>query len=109
MMQCGVIHGTADRTSGARVTGPITPVHDLNVPYEATEEYETPTAEMLFPPVSNHIIHVMVLNELPLCHSSESVSYRNLPPNKSSRTSTLQCKKYLKSTCTCVCSLQYVI
>uniref|UniRef100_A0A0D6R524 Uncharacterized protein n=1 Tax=Araucaria cunninghamii TaxID=56994 RepID=A0A0D6R524_ARACU len=27
-----------------------TPVHDLNVPYEATEEYETPTAEMLFPP-----------------------------------------------------------
>lgn len=32
--------------------GPITPVHDLNVPYEGTEEYETPTAEILFPPVS---------------------------------------------------------
>ncbi|XP_074295045.1 transcription initiation factor IIA large subunit-like [Silene latifolia] len=28
----------------------VTPVHDLNVPYEGTEEYETPTAEMLFPP-----------------------------------------------------------
>jgi transcription initiation factor TFIIA large subunit len=27
-------------------------VHDLNVPYEATsEEYATPTADMLFPPV----------------------------------------------------------
>ncbi|KAK8596318.1 hypothetical protein V6N12_064815 [Hibiscus sabdariffa] len=26
------------------------PVHDLNVPYEGTEEYETPTADMLFPP-----------------------------------------------------------
>lgn len=33
-----------------------TPVHDLNVPYEATKEYETPTTKMLFPPVWSHSI-----------------------------------------------------
>lgn len=59
MMQCGVICGPIERptipkippssTMGPPGGGP-TPVHDLNVPYEATEEYETPTAEMLFPP-----------------------------------------------------------
>ncbi|XP_072975361.1 transcription initiation factor IIA large subunit-like [Typha angustifolia] len=51
MMQCGAISGTIDRSSIPKPGGPITPVHDLNVPYEGpTEEYETPTAEMLFPP-----------------------------------------------------------
>ncbi|KAJ6670649.1 hypothetical protein OIU85_014507 [Salix viminalis] len=40
MMQAGVI-----------CKQPIpTPVHDLNVPYEGTEEFETPTADLLFPP-----------------------------------------------------------
>lgn len=54
MMQAGAILGPIDRSSFQRPTpgGPITPVHDLNVPYEGTEEYETPTAEILFPPVS---------------------------------------------------------
>lgn len=54
MIQAGVVIGPIDRTGAPRPTpgGPITPVHDLNVPYEGTEEYETPTAEMLFPPVS---------------------------------------------------------
>ncbi|XVE79537.1 hypothetical protein DITRI_Ditri14bG0066500 [Diplodiscus trichospermus] len=53
MMQAGVICGPIDRSSGQKQPtpgGPITPVHDLNVPYEGTEEYETPTADMLFPP-----------------------------------------------------------
>jgi len=53
MIQAGVILGPIDRSAAAKPTpgGPITPVHDLNVPYEGTEEYETPTAEILFPPV----------------------------------------------------------
>ncbi|KAM7257694.1 hypothetical protein ACFE04_013435 [Oxalis oulophora] len=51
MMQAGAISGPIDRNSNQRLTpGGPTPVHDLNVPYEGTEEYETPTAEMLFPP-----------------------------------------------------------
>ncbi|MED6110344.1 hypothetical protein PIB30_041916 [Stylosanthes scabra] len=52
MMQAGVIVGPIERSNRAKPTlgGPITPVHDLNVPYEGNEEYETPTAEMLFPP-----------------------------------------------------------
>ncbi|XP_048231692.1 transcription initiation factor IIA large subunit isoform X2 [Ricinus communis] len=52
MMQAGVICGPIERSSGAKTVpgGVITPVHDLNVPYEGTEEYETPTAEILFPP-----------------------------------------------------------
>lgn len=52
MMHAGVVVGPIERTGAPKPTpgGPITPVHDLNVPYEGTEEYETPTAEMLFPP-----------------------------------------------------------
>eukprot|EP00262_Sarcandra_glabra_P016199 TRINITY_DN520_c1_g1_i2.p1 TRINITY_DN520_c1_g1~~TRINITY_DN520_c1_g1_i2.p1 ORF type:complete len:377 (-),score=72.07 TRINITY_DN520_c1_g1_i2:227-1357(-) len=51
MMRCGAIRGPIERISLPKAAGgPITPVHDLNVPYEGTEEYETPTAEMLFPP-----------------------------------------------------------
>lgn len=52
-MQCGAITGSIERPVAPRPTGGgvITPVHDLNVPYEGPiEEYETPTAEMLFPP-----------------------------------------------------------
>ncbi|KAE8729458.1 serine/arginine repetitive matrix protein 1-like isoform X1 [Hibiscus syriacus] len=53
MMIAGAIVGRAERSSGQKQPAPgsaITPVHDLNVPYEGTEEYETPTADMLFPP-----------------------------------------------------------
>lgn len=52
MMQAGAILGPIDRSASQRGAGgtPI-PVHDLNVPYEGTEEYETPTADLLFPPV----------------------------------------------------------
>ncbi|XP_057789878.1 transcription initiation factor IIA large subunit-like [Salvia miltiorrhiza] len=54
MMQAGAILGPIDRSATQRgaAGGPITPnpVHDLNVPYEGTEEYETPTADLLFPP-----------------------------------------------------------
>ena len=59
MLHCGAISGNIDRTrappaaaGGAPAAGATPPVHDLNVPYEATsEEYATPTADMLFPPV----------------------------------------------------------
>lgn len=55
MMQSGAILGPIDRSAGQKTAagGPITPnpVHDLNVPYDGTEEYETPTADLLFPPV----------------------------------------------------------
>ncbi|OIT30040.1 PREDICTED: transcription initiation factor IIA large subunit-like [Nicotiana attenuata] len=53
MMHAGAILGTTERNPAPKGTpgGPITtPVHDLNVPYEGTEEYETPTADILFPP-----------------------------------------------------------
>ncbi|KAK6788163.1 hypothetical protein RDI58_016688 [Solanum bulbocastanum] len=52
MMGAGAILGTIERNSAAKATpgGPITPVHDLNMPYEGNEEYETPTADILFPP-----------------------------------------------------------
>ncbi|KAG2628529.1 transcription initiation factor IIA subunit 1-like [Panicum virgatum] len=56
MLHCGAISGNIDRTkasaaSAGGTTGTTPPVHDLNVPYEATsEEYATPTADMLFPP-----------------------------------------------------------
>eukprot|EP00262_Sarcandra_glabra_P016197 TRINITY_DN520_c0_g1_i1.p1 TRINITY_DN520_c0_g1~~TRINITY_DN520_c0_g1_i1.p1 ORF type:complete len:384 (-),score=92.36 TRINITY_DN520_c0_g1_i1:266-1417(-) len=49
MLQCGAIQGPIERSTAPRTAIP-TPVHDLNVPYEGPEEYETPTAEMLFPP-----------------------------------------------------------
>ncbi|XP_028071823.1 transcription initiation factor IIA large subunit-like isoform X2 [Camellia sinensis] len=53
MMQAGAILGPIERSSATKSTTPgasVTPVHDLNVPYEGNEEYETPTAELLFPP-----------------------------------------------------------
>lgn len=56
MMQAGAVLGPVDRSAAAAKPPPggaAAPVHDLNVPYEGTEEYETPTADMLFPPVSS--------------------------------------------------------
>ncbi|XP_057953111.1 transcription initiation factor IIA large subunit-like [Malania oleifera] len=50
MMQVGVICGPIERSSAPKSAPGATPVGDLNVPYEGTEEYETPTAEILFPP-----------------------------------------------------------
>lgn len=61
MMQAGAIVGPIDRSASQKAApgGPIppNPVHDLNVPYEGTEEYETPTADLLFPPVSSPFFH----------------------------------------------------
>lgn len=52
MAQAGAISGNIERPAAQKNVAP-TPVHDLNVPYQGPiEEYETPTAEMLFPPVS---------------------------------------------------------
>ncbi|RVW66136.1 hypothetical protein CK203_007455 [Vitis vinifera] len=54
MVQAGVVTGPIERSNAPKQTSgapaPTPPVHDLNVPYEGTEEYETPTAEILFPP-----------------------------------------------------------
>ncbi|TQD76100.1 hypothetical protein C1H46_038368 [Malus baccata] len=50
-MQAGVVNNPIERSAAKGTPGSgVTPVHDLNVPYEGTEEYETPTAEILFPP-----------------------------------------------------------
>lgn len=51
-MQAGVVNAPIERSVASKQTPGVTPVHDLNVPYEGTEEYETPTADLLFPPVS---------------------------------------------------------
>ncbi|KAF5727367.1 Transcription initiation factor IIA subunit 1 [Tripterygium wilfordii] len=79
MMQAGVIYGLSDRSSAAKPTpgGPITPVHDLNVPYEGTEEYETPTAELLFPPTP---AQTPMQTSLP---GSENSSMYNIPTGPS--------------------------
>ena len=45
MKQNGAIQGPIDHASNSSLRGanaPITPVHHLNVPYEVTEENETP-------------------------------------------------------------------
>lgn len=78
MMQNGAIQGPIDHASNSALRGanaPITPVHDLNVPYEATEEYETPTAEMLFPPTP-----VQTPMQTPLPGTVEPVMYQYFPP-----------------------------
>lgn len=54
MIQAGAVLQPSERPAVPRTTpgAGITPVHDLNMPYEGTEEFETPTADMLFTPVS---------------------------------------------------------
>ncbi|KAK9727198.1 hypothetical protein RND81_05G264700 [Saponaria officinalis] len=51
----------------------VMPVRDLNVPYEGNEEYETPTAEMLFPPTP-----MQTPIQTPLPGTAESSMY-NIP------------------------------
>lgn len=79
MMQAGVVRGPIERSAAAKPTpgGPITPVHDLNVPYEGTEEYETPTAEMLFPPTP-----LQTPIQTPLPGTVDSTAY-NIPTGPS--------------------------
>lgn len=46
------LFGLIERSTGANRPasgGPITLIHDLNVSYEGTEDYETPTAKVLSP------------------------------------------------------------
>ncbi|CAH1412527.1 unnamed protein product [Lactuca virosa] len=53
MMQAGAIVGPIDRSVVTKSMAPgatSNTVHDLNVPYEGLEEYETPTVDLLFPP-----------------------------------------------------------
>ncbi|CAI9262266.1 unnamed protein product [Lactuca saligna] len=52
MMQAGAIVGPIDRSVLAKSMAPratLNDVHDLNVPYEGPEEYETYNANLLFP------------------------------------------------------------
>ncbi|KAF7120150.1 hypothetical protein RHSIM_Rhsim13G0077100 [Rhododendron simsii] len=51
MVEAGAVSSPIERSSTTKQTpgGSVAPVHDLNVPYEGTE-YETPTADMFFPP-----------------------------------------------------------
>lgn len=65
----------------ARGANVPTPVHDLNVPYEATEEYETPTAEMLFPPTP-----LETPMQTPLPGIQEPVVYQYIPQGPSDYT-----------------------
>jgi len=54
-MQAGAVVGPIDRSAVSKSMAPgvaASTVHDLNVPYEGPDEYETPTADLLFPPVS---------------------------------------------------------
>ncbi|XP_068645824.1 transcription initiation factor IIA large subunit-like isoform X2 [Aristolochia californica] len=72
MLQCGAIQGPIERNPASRAHVP-TPVRDLNVPYEGPEEYETPTAEMLFPPTP---LQTPIPTPLPV----EPVAYQYFPP-----------------------------
>ncbi|XP_068640295.1 transcription initiation factor IIA large subunit-like isoform X2 [Aristolochia californica] len=72
MLQCCAIQGPIERNPASRAPVP-TPVRDLNVPYEGPEEYETPTAEMLFPPTP---LQTPIPTPLPV----EPVAYQYFPP-----------------------------
>ncbi|KAG9441467.1 hypothetical protein H6P81_017321 [Aristolochia fimbriata] len=72
MLQCGAIQGPIERNPASRASVP-TPVRDLNVPYEGPEEYETPTAEMLFPPTP---LQTPIPTPLPV----DPVAYQYFPP-----------------------------
>ncbi|KAG7645436.1 putative transcription factor IIA, alpha/beta subunit, transcription factor IIA, beta-barrel [Arabidopsis thaliana] len=78
MMQAGVLNGPIERSSAQKPTpgGPLT--HDLNVPYEGTEEYETPTAEMLFPPTP-----LQTPLPTPLPGTADNSSMYNIPTGSS--------------------------
>ncbi|CAN1282678.1 Transcription initiation factor IIA subunit 1, partial [Linum perenne] len=82
MMQAGVILGPIDRSSAQKqAAGGPTPVHDLNVPYEGTEEYETPTAEMLFTPTP---MQTPLPAQTPLPGTAADNSLYNIPTGNSS-------------------------
>ncbi|KGN47152.2 hypothetical protein Csa_020606 [Cucumis sativus] len=92
MMQAGAVTGPIERSAPSKPTpgGPITPVHDLNVPYEGTEEYETPTADLLFPPVITSLSHLLIVfrnattdsNSNPLPGTADNAMY-NVPTGPS--------------------------
>lgn len=80
IMQSGAVQGPIERAANAPPRGANvpTPVHDLNVPYESTEEYETPTAEMLFPPTP-----LPTPIQTPLPGIPEPVMYQYMPQGPS--------------------------
>ncbi|CAA7398101.1 unnamed protein product [Spirodela intermedia] len=76
MVHCGAISGNTERPPAPKNAAVVTPVHDLNVPYEGSlEEYETPTAEMLFPPTP---MQTPIPTPLPL--TSENLMYQTPTP-----------------------------
>ncbi|GLU11550.1 hypothetical protein SLE2022_282880 [Rubroshorea leprosula] len=86
MIQAGAVLGRTERSSAQKQPTPgvaITPVHDLNVPYEGPEEYETPTAEMLFPPTPMQTpMPTPLPASTPLPGSAENSTY-NIPTGPS--------------------------
>ncbi|XP_044506584.1 transcription initiation factor IIA large subunit-like [Mangifera indica] len=83
MMQAGVVSGPIDRSSVPKPAPGVTPVHDLNVPYEGTEEYETPTAEILFPPTPLQTpMQTPLPTSTPLPGTADSSMY-NIPTGSS--------------------------
>lgn len=85
MLQCGAISSNTERPPVQKQVAPggITPVHDLNVPYEGPmEEYETPTAEMLFPPTPMQTPTPLQLPPTPLPGMVDQGMY-NIPTGSS--------------------------
>lgn len=85
MLQCGAISANIERPPPQKqvTVGGITPVHDLNVPYEGPlEEYETPTAEMLFPPTPMQTPAPTPLPPTPLPGTGDQGMY-NIPTGPS--------------------------
>lgn len=72
LIEQGILPGNITRQP--KPTGP-NPVHDLNMPYEGPmEEYETPTAEILFPPTP-----LMTPVPTPLPGTAETHQSYNIP------------------------------
>jgi transcription initiation factor TFIIA large subunit len=77
MMQAGAIQGASFQETVAPVPSKagvtLTPVHDLNVPYEATDEYQTPTVDLLFPPTPQAMTPI-VTTPLPMTPQADVIS-----------------------------------
>ncbi|CAN1231394.1 Transcription initiation factor IIA subunit 1 [Linum grandiflorum] len=85
MVKAGVFLSPIEGASGQRQTsGGPTPVHDLNVPYEGTEEYETPTAEMLFNTPLQTPMQTPLPVQTPLPGTADNSSIYNIPTGNSS-------------------------
>ncbi|KAF6151387.1 hypothetical protein GIB67_012247 [Kingdonia uniflora] len=79
MIHCGALLASDMPTVPRMVVGgngSINPVHDLNVPYEGPDEYETPTVDILFPPTP-----LQTPIQTPLPGTTENSMYQIQTPN----------------------------